>query len=245
MGSRRPAATQEMKPFLFLRGEIMEIEKIVNEKFLEIIQSGKIEKMIEEKLLSSIEAVIKDCLSSYGKLGDEIKKQFLESLMAGNIKFDFPSYNQLICNWVTEIIDKQIIQSGKEQIQENLKQFFKPLKKSEYKISEIIEKFKDFVFDESDGEKKITFIKEETDYGYIHFYLDEEAEKKKYECNYQIDINKEGIIYNADIGGLKAKDIKLKPLYGFDSFLFKLFASKITIIDDSENVDTLYCPYND
>jgi len=223
----------------------MDIEKIVNEKFSEIVSSGKIEKMILDVLEKSIKSIIDECLRAYGDFGDVIKKKIKESLKIGDMDLDFPSYNQLVCNWITEIVNKQIITTGKEQIQENIKKFFVPLEKSEYKISEIVEKFKKNIFDESDGEQEITFIEQRSDYGYVHFYLGEKEKEEKYQCEIQIDIDKDGYIYNARIDGIDADKIKLKPLYGFDSFIFQLFAAKIKIINDNENVDITYCPYED
>lgn len=223
----------------------MDIEKIVNEKFSEIVSSGKIEKMILDVLEKSIKSIIDECLRAYGDFGDVIKKKIKESLKIGDMDLDFPSYNQLVCNWITEIVNKQIITTGKEQIQENIKKFFVPLEKSEYKISEIVEKFKKNIFDESDGEQEITFIEQRSDYGYVHFYLGEKKKKEKYQCEIKIDIDKDGYIYNARIDGIDADKIKLKPLYGFDSFIFQLFAAKIKIINDNENVDITYCPYED
>ena len=228
----------------------MDIEKIVNEKFSEIVSSGKIEKMILDVLEKSIKSIIDECLRAYGDFGDVIKKKIKESLKIGDMDLDFPSYNQLVCNWITEIVNKQIITTGKEQIQENIKKFFVPLEKSEYKISEIVEKFKKNIFkknifDESDGEQEITFIEQRSDYGYVHFYLGEKKKKEKYQCEIKIDIDKDGYIYNARIDGIDADKIKLKPLYGFDSFIFQLFAAKIKIINDSEYVDITYCPYED
>lgn len=223
----------------------MEIEKAVQEKFLEIVASGKIEKMISDALEKSISGIVTDCLREYSDFGKTVKENVVKALGLGNMELDFPSYNQLICNHIIEIVNKQIITTSKTQIEKNLKKFFKPLEKSEYKISEIVEEFKKSVFDESDGVREITFIEEKSNYGYTHFFIDKDSDKEKYKCDIQIDIDEEGIIYNSKIDGTDAERIKLKPLYGFDSFVFQLYSAKIKIINDINYVDTIYSPHED
>jgi len=211
----------------------MEIEKIVNEKFLEIVQSGKIEKMIEEKLLSSIKSIVNDCLQSYGNFGTEIKKKIQESLQIGNMKLDFPSYNQLVCNWIMEIVDNQIIHTGKEQMQENIKKFFIPLNKSEYKLSEIVQAFKDSICVPSHN--RIALFIDNSDYdGYISLFLDEDPEKSKHSCEYYIRINKDGI-WAAELEDANILKSKALMLHRFEAFIFKLYAAKVKIIDDSKD----------
>lgn len=217
----------------------MDIEKAVQEKFYVIAQSGVIEEAIKEQLEKSIKSMISDCLKEYSDFGKTIKKKIKESLNLGNMDLDLPSYNQLVCNWVTEIVNQQIITDSKAQIQKNIKMFFKPLKKLEYKISEIIEKFKELIYEPDDY--NITFIADAPSTGiapgYLHFYFDEKPNREKFSCDYKFGLTPEGELFTVTISGVDGNKIKFDPGYGFDSFLFQLFAAKIKIIDDSEDVD--------
>lgn len=215
----------------------MEIEKIIQQQFGEIVESGFVEMKIRENLEKTIASIINDCLKSYSDFGKEVKEKVKQSLSIGNMDLKLPEYNQLVCNWITEMINTTLISTGKKQIEENIKKFFKPLEKSEYKISEIIEKFIDDL-DESDCED-ITFIRNKSDTvdGYIHYYFDKNSNIAQYSCDYQIWINKDGV-WNVIIASEKASEMKTAVLYGFDSFLFQLYACKVKIIDDYEDVVT-------
>lgn len=223
----------------------MELEKIIEEQFSKITKSGFIEKTIQEQLKKTIESIISDCMRSYSDFGKEVEKQVKKALSLGNIQLDLPSYSQLILTWITEIINNTIISTGKEQIEKNLKEFFKPLEKSEYKISEIISKFIEGL--DSDGESgKITFKRNESDIsnGYIDYYFDIESDKDKYSCDYCLRIKKNGL-WCVKIDGYEVEKIKTPLFYGFDSFIFQLYAARVKIIDDYEDVETSYGYYDD
>jgi len=216
----------------------MQLEKTVEEKLNKIIKDGFVESIIEEKLKETIKATIDDCLRSYSDFGKELKTKITQSLSLGDMKLDLPSYNQLILTWITEIINNTIISVGKQQIEENLKKFFKPLEKSVYKISEIIEKFTDG-FD-SDGEcGEITFIVDDDNEDYIYYHFDAESDKRMYECEYTIGTHNNKI-FTVTIKGTHSDNIKTPVFYGFDSFIFHLYAAQIKIINDSENIEISY-----
>lgn len=216
----------------------MEIEKIVKEQFKEIVKSGFVEEKIKETLKTTIKSIISDCLRNYSDFGKEVKEKIKQSLSIGNMDLELPEYNQLVCNWIIEIVNNTIISTSKEEIEKNIKKFFKPLEKSEYKISEII---KEFMSDDgySEPPDDITFIREESRNceGYIDYYFDEDSNASKYSCKYRIGINKDGL-WKLSISDTEANKMKTANLYGFDSFLFQLYASKIKIIDDYEDVET-------
>jgi len=223
----------------------MELEKIIEQQFGEIVKSGFIENTIGKQLEKTIESIVYDCISKYSDFGKEVEKQVKQALSLGNMKLDLPSYNQLVLTWITDIINNTIISTGKEQIEKNLKKFFKPLEKSEYKISEIISAFIEDV-DRHEESGEITFQRSESNVsdGYIDYYFDKESNTNKYSCTYQLSINNDGL-WNVKIDECEAKKIKTPLLYGFDSFLFQLYAAKVKIIDDYEYVETSYGNYRD
>jgi hypothetical protein len=216
----------------------MELEKIVEQKLKEIIDSGFVENKIKEQLESTVKSIITDCLRDYSDFGKKLKEKIKKSLSLGNMDLSLPEYNQLILNWVTDIVNSTMISSAKEKIEKNLKQFFKPLKKNEYKISEIIEEFKSYI--DKEEHKKITFIRSNDDFscikGYISYYFDEEENNYKYSCDYMIGINKEGV-WNVTIKDEDLSKIKTPLFFQFDSFLFQLYSCKVKIIDDYEDVN--------
>lgn len=220
----------------------MEIEKVVESKFNEIIQSGFIEDKIKSALEKTISDSIDESLKSWSDFGKKIKSSIQEALKTGKLEITIPEYNQLVSNWIIDMVNKTIISDSKKQIEENIARFFKPLEKDEYKISEIIEEFKKSITDDgNECSGKITFISDESSVvaGYKDFYFDKESNKSKYACEYSFGIDDRGL-WKMNIDGCDAVSARSPNLYGFDSFMFQLFASKVKIIDDSNNVVTGY-----
>lgn len=217
----------------------MEIENVVNEEFAKIVESGFIQTQVREQLERTIKDSIRNTLQSYSDFGKELDKKVKEACGMGNLRLSLPEYNQLISTWVLEIVNRELVSVGKAQIEENLKAFFRPLEKTEWKISEIIEKFKHGMDD--DGESgEITFICEEQEHDdYVDYYFDKDEGTGKYNCSYRLRTNKDGV-WAAQIGGSEAGKMKTPCLFGFDSFMFQLFALKAKVINDSDYVATEY-----
>lgn len=224
----------------------MDLEKTIAEEVKKITDSGFIQEKIKETLEKCLQSVIMDCLCNYSDFGKNLKEKVKASLALADLDLDFTIYNQLICNYVKEIIDKNIISDAKEQIKKDLEKFFIPITKTEYKISEIIEEFKKGIGCDPGESGEISFHKKEstTSDGYIDYRFDEESDRDYYSCSYELRINKTGLWY-MEIEGKDVNKIKTDKFYGFDSFLFQLYARKIKIIDDSDNVELEYGYYED
>ena len=226
----------------------MEIEKIVEEKFSEIVKSGFIEDKIKESLKKTISDAIDESLKSWSDFGKELKSNIEKSLKIGKLNLALPEYNQLVSNWIIEMVNASIISDSKKQIEANIKKFFKPIEKDEYKISEIIEEFKNSIMEDSeDCSGEITFISDTSSKSlpnYKYFYFDKEPNKTKYLCDYSFGINENGL-WKMSIKECNADKVKSPNFYGFESFMFQIYASKVKIIDDSESVDIEYCNDND
>lgn len=218
----------------------MELEKVVADKFAEITASGFIEAQIKSAIEKTVKETIESCLRSYSDTGKLIEEKMKKALSLGATDWSLPEYNQLVATWVMDMVNKTLIVEGKAQIEKNLIEFFKPLEKNEWNISEIIEKFREDLSE--DGEHgEITFLVkvDNTPREYVDFYFDKEEGKDRFECRYSLRVNKSGI-WAANIDGDEAGKMKSPCLYGFDSFLFQLFATKAKVIDDSDCVETYY-----
>lgn len=226
--------------------EEMNIEQIVSEKMAEITKSGFIEGKIKASLERTIESAISDTLKSYSDFGKHLKEELKKSLQ--NVKFSFPEYNQLVANQVMEIVNNTLIKNGKKEIEEDLKKFFQPLEETKWKISEIIQEFKDYLQGEIDkgGISEITFIRKERR-DVIYYYFSEKENQEDYECEYRIAIKKiDKKIWSMTIDESDVSKMKIPLLFGFESFLFKLYAINAEIEDDGEDVETECRPsYNE
>jgi len=224
----------------------MDIEQVVQSKMAEIVSSGFMDKIIEDQLKKTIKDVVDDALRSYSDFGKSLKEALAKALEVDFGHIDLPSYNQLVANWVKKIVNAAIITQGKAQIQENLKDFFKPLEKDTWRVTEIVEEFIKSIQEDDDRRERdgenITFIAEASG-SFSHFYLDADGNKEKYRCKHRFGIH-DGKIFNVNIDGVDAGTARFDRFYDFEGFLFKLYAAKATIIDDSGDVET-YIGYDD
>lgn len=225
----------------------MKIEKVVNEKFDEILKSGFIESKIKETLEKTVSYLIDESMQSYSDFGKTLKEKIKSAIKIDNLKLDLPDYNQLVSNWITEMVNNVIISDSKKQIEANIKKFFIPLKKSEYKITEIIEEFKKSFMDEYNShEGNITFIaadESSTCKGFFDFYFDEKPDRDQYQCDYSFGIHIDEL-WRMSLKGTDVNKMKYPNLYNFDSFMFQLYTSKVKIINDSDEVETYFSNYD-
>lgn len=218
----------------------MELEKAVEKSFGEIVESGMVEKIIKKQLEETIAGIIRDAVREYSDFGKSIKDKVNKALDLGEMKIDLPSYNQTITDWILEMINTEVMISAKAQIEGNIRKMIKPLEKSEWKISEIIEAYKAEVIEDACGddvEGDITFEVKDDNRGFIYYSFDKENGKTTYGCDYRIGTH-QGKVFTVQIDGDDGKKMKSKPLVGFDSFIYQLYATQATIVNDADSVDT-------
>jgi hypothetical protein len=220
---------------------MMDLNKMVNDSLAKIEAEGFVEKVVEKQLKSTIEIIIDDLFRSYSDFGKNLKKE-IESQLNINLKeLKLSGYNVLVLNTVKEKLDEALHLQGVEKMQDALNEIFNDTKK-EYKLSEIINAFKqDVLSDDSAYEgNEISFHVEKWSYG-VHIAFDKDSDKGRYSCDYQIGIDSNGKMTRADIDGKKFDNkIIMGGLYGFDETLFKIYASGAKVIIDDNDVDIEY-----
>jgi hypothetical protein len=223
----------------------MELQKIIEEKTKEIIESGYIEELIKTNLEKTTGEIIEKALSSYSDFGKELKEKVSKSFKLDMDKLSIPEYHTMMMSYIKDEIDLYMKNDLRSKTQERIGGFFKPLERDEYKITEIVEAFKYAVKEdeyissnEYYEEKEITCIIDDPKDGYIDIYLDPEEGTKKFNCEWQIRIKEDGIwhITSGRDGELhRARNIILT---GFERLLFQMYSQKVKIINDSEDIDT-------
>lgn len=226
-----------------------EMQDAVNSAMEKLIASGKIEAVIEKKLESTVSSIVEDELKEYSELGKSIREKVKEALKIDFSKLSIPEYNTLVLNQVKEIINRKVLDDSKKSIEASLDKFFKPLEKTEYTITELVEQFvKDMKDYSNDGEPGETFtfdVKRESQY-FTYIYLDREKGKSQYQCAFQIGISDEKI-FTARGDGINLQGTKYDfPINGFAQTIFQMYASQVKIIDDKPDVyDLCYWPENE
>jgi hypothetical protein len=223
----------------------MNLEETVQEQLDLIVSAGKVQEIIKAQLEKTLQSIISDALTSYGDFGKELKLVVNDALKINLSNVGVLEYNKIVTDIVKSELDKSLFASVIGPIQSQLSSYITDLEKTEWKLSEVIEKFtQSLKQDSSEGE--ITLIVTDTSYGYRHIYFDEKADKEKYQCAYQLDVNKDNKVYSFTAGAYSKveKDIRIKPVLGsFDAFLFKLYAMECVVVIDESECETEWYEY--
>lgn len=225
----------------------MDIQVVVQQQLEKIIQEGKLEAIVRAKVEKTVEEVVQDIVRSYSDFGKGLKEEINKAFKIDFEKISAVDYNHIVVTIVKEHLDKRLLESVKEPIAKEIDEYLGPLEKKEWKLSEIIEKFKqDEIEDRYDG-GEITLHVEKSSYGSTHISFDKEDGKGRHECEYEMSLEtKTGIPYSFKAG-------KYSPHYGelrtssmrgsFDKFMFRLYAQRVSIAVD--DCDTGYHYDND
>ncbi|ENZ01665.1 hypothetical protein HMPREF1092_00899 [Clostridium thermobutyricum] len=214
---------------------MIDLNKIINEKMVEIEKGGFVEKTIEDNLKKCLENVISDVFSYSGPVRDGIKNHIKENLNINLDDLNIPQYNALVVQAVNKKVKEMIEIQGINKLNECIDKMLIDVKE-EYTLSEIIEQLKEDDYKEKyeySEDDYLTLIIDETAYGYKHIYLDLESDKSKYSCDYEISIDKEGRIYSTQLGSIDiTKNAKIGTLFGLNEMIFKIYSSGAKVILD-------------
>ncbi len=224
---------------------MINLNKIVNDSMKQIESEGFVEKIVKEKLEETIKDIVDDTFRSWGDFGKNLKKHIEENLNINLKELNIDGYNTLVLAAVQEKLDLATKVQGVEKIKEAMDKMLKNVK-TEYKLSELIEELKgedyrdEYEYDEDD---QITLIIEES-YSFKYIYLDKDANKRKYDCDYRI------CLYKDEIESLKIEDKEITKnnimagFHGLGNTLFKIYASGAKIVldqgDDPEDYELYY-----
>lgn len=169
------------------------MQELINAKLKELTDNGKLDEIVTKQTTDFINSIIRDSLSSYGDVSSAFKKKLQESLLGGLEKIDFVQYSKILIDLVESELNKSVLSIAIESAKEMIKNFVGDLEKKEWKLSEIIEKYKEeeVIPDEHGESGEIAFIYEISDYGTIHVAFDEKSDKghARYNCKYQLMID--------------------------------------------------------
>ena len=214
---------------------MIDLNKIINEKIIEIEKDGFVEKTIEDNLKKCLESVISDIFSYSGPVRDGIKNHIKENLNVNLDDLNIPQYNTLVVQAVNKKVKEMIEIQGINKLNECIDKMLIDVKE-EYTLSEIIEQLKEDDYKEKyeySEDDYLTLIINGDEDGYKRIYLDLESDKSKYSCDYEIAIDKEGKIYSTHLGDIDiTKKIKIGNLYGLNEMIFKIYSSGAKIILD-------------
>lgn len=223
----------------------MDIEKIVQKELKKIIENGVIEAEIQKVLTESMKDIIETSMGKWSEFGKALKEKISESLAFDVKDISIPEYSSKILAYITDEMDLQLKNKTEKILKDRIKEFFKPLEKDEYTVTDIVEAYKDNIkwsyTDEYDNVREshefTAFVDKSSNKDeYFDLYLDETAGKSRYQCDYMIRCNSEGI-WHIRRGYEELHKVKTEILNTFERYLFMMFSQKVKITDDSDRID--------
>lgn len=223
----------------------MDLQAKINEKFAELIEEGYVDKIVKEALQSTVKDIVQSSVRSYSSFGKELEKHIQDGMAVNLSRLSLAHYNDVVLRIVQEELDSTVAESATALIKERVQKSLGMLEKQNWKLSEIISKFKESLYGEH--EEELGFHVEESQYGGgHHIYFDEHSKedgglysssrktKAYHKFDYKMHLDKEGKIYNFSIDGARP-DFTKETSNGFDSFFFKLYAfDAIVEVDEDE-----------
>lgn len=222
----------------------MDLKDVIEKQLKEIIESGVIENKIKETLTKSIESIIVDSLKDWSDFGKGLKEKLSKSFNLDLSRLTIPEYGSMMLSYIKDEIDLHMKNETNKTLKKSISNFFKPLEKDEYNLSDIVDGFKEMVKNENMNSQdileesiEITCIVKGDGSAYVDLYLDEGENKEKYQCDWHIRINENGIWHiQTPYGELhKTRNTILSP---FERLLFQMYSQKIKINNDSDKIET-------
>lgn len=196
-----------------------------------------VEKVIETDLTKAVEKEVKECLSSviddiFGYNSDarkNLKEKFSSQIAICLENLKIENYNMMVLNAIQDTINGELSKRVEERIKEGILSSISILDKSSYKLSEIVEEFKRELLGDMDDYEghEFTVIVKNSSCDFVYIYFDKEEYQEEYRCKYRI------MLYEGKVSSCTPI---LKPennAYGFENFLFALYANKVNVEIDS------------
>jgi lysyl-tRNA synthetase class II len=163
----------------------MNINEMIIESVNKIESEGLIQKMLDEQIKQTLSKAVSNLFGNYSDFSKDLENQLKGTLKVDLSRISLECHTQFILNKIEENINQYYKNDATAKVQERIKKIFKPIEKTEWKLSEIMEKFEETVI-EGDEEYRgceFTFITEEADTlyckGYRRAYFDKEPNKGK------------------------------------------------------------------
>jgi hypothetical protein len=217
-----------------------------------LVESGRINEMIEAKLGKLVESVLEDQFLSYnGEFGKQVKVALTEAIAFDPTTLNLPSYNAVIVDILRRKFDAIIDQRARDGMSKMVDDLLRE-PPEEIKLSELVEEYKLHVrgYGNEKAGKNVSVVvkREERSFGseWVDIGLAEAPNLTShdlYKCDFRLSSRKDktdkGLrVFTAYLGTTDlSKHLFLGDVYGFERKLFQLWAAKTPLVLDEEAVD--------
>lgn len=235
----------------------MNLENSIKDVITQKLEDGTVEKLIGEELEKGIRSSLESLFRSYGDAGKVIEKK-IESVIVPYLEsYDYSKYITKLDDVLVEILQNTTLDNRK--ILSNFKDLMEHKEIEEIKVSEIFNKWMEYVADEIDTSDLEVEIEDDVSYESVEVTLEVEYEEDRdwssfkhakivFQCEHDEEMNAEIRInkfeeYNWELTQVPTHDIRsLRRIDKFSLFLMNLAQSGAEIIIDVENDDDCVRP---
>lgn len=209
----------------------MDLEKLINEKVTETLDN-KLTELISDKVHKCIDTILSDLFRSYGSLSKQLEEQLKTSLQINLSQVGIETYNERVMKAVKASLDKIMDERAVKMVEEQVAELVSYSFREEIKMSELVDEFaKSFRWQDGDYMEP-TIIIEQSNYGTTYISLDEESDKDRYKCAYQLSIDKMNKVWSYECRGYFGKKDNMAIHGDFEKLMFALYANKTKIVID-------------
>jgi hypothetical protein len=240
-----------------------DLSQAIADATAKLIASGKVEAMVEKNLEKLVADIAQEQLRSYSDFGKKIAAAFAESIDFEISRLNLPSYNAVIVDILKRKFDAIIDQRARDDMSALVDELLKE-PPAEIKLSELVEQYKIHVRGHSNEKvgNEVSVVvsrrRERSKYTWdknsewIDVGLSEKAglgEDDLYRCDFRLHVSPKDLGVKGDkslrvstiwLGATEVSSVRnlfLGDVYGFQRFLFQLWAAKTPIVLDEDAVD--------
>lgn len=230
----------------------MDINEKVNEITNKVIED-KLPVIIEEKVTAMLTSIVEDIFRSYSDTAKKVKESIQEKLNLSLETLKMDEYNVII----TDIINRELtenIQISTGPLKEMIKETVGHLSKKDWKLSEIVEMFKNIAMEEaceSDNEGNFTLhINTNSEHKWTEVAFDTDENVAEYDCGIRFIIsNSRSRIFSFKYKDWShnQKEVNLSRLLAMghaEREIFRLYNNQCKIEIDDTDFETYWQRYD-
>jgi len=227
---------------------VTDIAKVVGDKINQMVNDGLVDKVIEDAIEKAVTDKLQSVLTGYGDFSKNLETQIQEAVCSKDL--GLPAYHHTICRVLRTQMDAYFEKDASEQFANYVQELLSKYPK-EIKLTDLIERFKEYAADEDRSDNYYSEDEFSGTCKIVHnsgalskrfdIYLDIERGKDKYECEFQLRCDEDGLVWAVQIGQFKpykpGKQLFTGPLFHFEAFCFHAYTNKAKVILDTEEYD--------
>jgi hypothetical protein len=222
--------------------EIFDLGLEVGRSFRHLMESGKLQEMVDRQVAKTCEEAVSEALRSYSEFGQSLKKGLVGALGVNIDDLGLTGYNLTVLGIIRKRLEAALDKVGVEKLKTDLEHLLAAHAPEKMLLSELVREFKTWAREHGGCNGTCTVNVKQNEYGHWWVTLDHRARVSEYECEFRFLLgnNKEGdrISVIRIEGQDPSKGVFCGVLNGFPRAMFHLYAAGTKLVVDEEYFDT-------